>query len=190
MIYVATMNFCTFGQVAPVNVQGGQVWGVAGLAPDYLHANTTIYAVRASNGTAAWSYSLPTIPYRGWLTASNGLVFAGALDGSIHILDATTGKQVDDLYVGPSLYESPTLGSGIDGRVYLYQLTSAAAYGAFGGGVPGDLMAYTLQATAPPSWETYIPAVAVGLLAAVVAVLLVENRSLRKAASRRGLPPV
>jgi len=191
IIYVATMNFCTFGQVSPVNVEGGQVWGVTGLAPDYLQANTTIYAVHASNGTVAWSYSLPTIPYRGWLTASNGLVFAGALDGSIHILDATTGKQVDDLYVGPSLYESPTLGSGIDGRVYLYQLTSAAAYGAFGGGVPGDLMAYTLQATAsPPSWEAYIPPVAVGLLAAVVAVLLVENRSLRRAASRRGSPPV
>jgi hypothetical protein len=52
-------------------------------------------------------------------------------------------------------------------------------------------MADTLQATAsPPSWETYTPAVAVGLLAAVVAVLLVENRSLRKAAPRRGLPPV
>ena len=49
---------------------------------------------------------------------------------------------------------------------------------------------YTLQASAsPPSWETYVPAVAVGLLAAVVAVLLVENRSLRKAASGRGSPP-
>ncbi len=150
-------------------------------------ANTTIYAVHASNGTVAWSYSLPTIPYRGWLTASNGLIFAGTLDGSIHILDAKNGKQVYDLYVGPSLYESPTLGSGIDGQVYLYQLTSAASYGAFSGGVPGDLMAYTLPASTSPSWETYVPAVAVGLLAAVAAVLLVENRSLRKAA-KRGSP--
>ena len=48
-------------------------------------------------------------------------------------------------------------------------------------------MAYTLQASPSPSWETYVPAVAVGLLAAVVAVLVVENRSLRKAA-KRGSP--
>ena len=27
MIYVATMNFCTFGQVAPVNVEGGRSGG-------------------------------------------------------------------------------------------------------------------------------------------------------------------
>ncbi|HEV2390594.1 MAG TPA: PQQ-binding-like beta-propeller repeat protein, partial [Nitrososphaerales archaeon] len=165
----------------------GQVWGVTGLSPAYLQANTTIYAVHASNGEVAWSHSLATIPYRGWLTASNGLIFAGALDGSIHILDAKTGQQVDDLYVGPSLYESPTLGSGIDGQVYLYQLTSAASYGAFGGGVPGDLMAYTVQSSPFPTWETYVPGVAVGLLAAVVLVVLVENRSLRKAA-KRGSP--
>ncbi len=73
--------------------------------------------------------------------------------------------------------------------MYLYQLTSASSYGAFGGGTPGDLMAYTVQAPTSPSWESYLPAVAAGLLAAVVVVLVVENRSLRKAASRRGPPP-
>jgi len=189
MIYVATMNFCTSGQVAPVSVEGGQVWGVKNLSPHYLQANTTIYAVHASSGKVAWSYSMSTIPYRGWLTASGGLIFAGALDGTIHILDAATGTQVYDLNVGPPLYESPTIGSGIDGQVYLYQLTSASSYGAFAGGTPGDLMAFTIQSTTSPSWVTYLPAVAIGLLAAVVIVLLVENRSLRRAASRSRLPP-
>ncbi len=186
-IYVATMNFCTFGLVAPVSAEGGHVWGVTNLSPDVLHANTTIYAVDAATGKQVWNYSMPTIPYRGWLTASNGLIFAGALDGSIHVLDAATGKQVSELYVGPPLYDSPTLGSGIDGRVFLYQLTGTASYtpGAFSGGVPGDLMAFTLQSPPPPSWESYVLPAAVGLLAAAAVVLLVENRSLRRAASRR-----
>jgi alcohol dehydrogenase (cytochrome c) len=184
-IYVATYNFCTFGQVAPVGTEGSHVWGVTGLRPDTQHANTTIYAVDASTGKAVWSYFIPDVPYRGWLTASGGLIFAGSLDGSVHILDASTGKQVSDLYVGPPLYESPTLGPAADGRVYLYQLIGGPAYGAFSGGIPGDLLAYALPTPAGPSWESYIPAVAAGALAAAVTVLLIENRSVRRAASRR-----
>src|ERR1700685_2815643 len=103
MIFVATMNFCTFGKVVPVNIEGAQAWGVSDLTPDYLQANTTVYAVSANTGKEVWSYSMPGIPYRGWLTASDGLIFAGALDGGIHILDATTGKLVYDLYVGTPL---------------------------------------------------------------------------------------
>ncbi len=186
-IYVATYNFCTFGQVAPVGTQGSHVWGVTGLQQDSQHANTTIYAIDVSTGKAAWSYFIPTVPYRGWLTASGGLIFAGTLDGSIHILDALTGKEVYDLYVGPPLYQSPTLGLAADGQVYLYQLIGAPSYGAFAGGVPGGLMAYTLRSAAAPapSWMSYIAPVAAGLLAAVVVALFLENRSLRKAAAKR-----
>jgi hypothetical protein len=113
------------------------------------------------------------------------LIFAGSLDGSIHILDAFTGNQVYDLYVGPSLYQSPTIGSASDGRVFLYQLIGAPSYGAFAGGVPGDLMAFTLRSPTTASWETYVPWIATGVLAAAVTALLIENRSLRRAASRR-----
>jgi alcohol dehydrogenase (cytochrome c)/quinohemoprotein ethanol dehydrogenase len=184
-IYVATYNFCTFGQVAPVGAEGSNLWGVTGLQPDWQHANTTIYAIDASSGKESWKYFIPTVPYRGWLTASGGLIFAGSLDGSIHILDAFSGRQVYDLKVGPSLYQSPTIGSAADGKVYLYQLIGAPSYGAFAGGVPGDLMAFTLHSPAPPSWETYVPWVATGVLAAAVTSLLLENRTLRKAAKRR-----
>jgi glucose dehydrogenase len=183
-VYVATYNFCTFGTVAPVGTKGSHVWGVTGLQPDWRHANTTIYAIDASTGKEAWSYFIPTVPYRGWLTGTGGLILAGSLDGSIHILDAFTGKQVYDLYVGPPLYESPTIGYGSDGRVYLYQLIGAPSYGAFTGGVPGDLMAYTIRPQPSASWETYVPAVAAGILAAVVTVLYIENQSLRRAAKR------
>jgi alcohol dehydrogenase (cytochrome c)/quinohemoprotein ethanol dehydrogenase len=189
-LYVATYNFCTFGQVAPVGTEGSQVWGVKGLQPDWQHANTTIYAIDASSGKESWRYFIPTVPYRGWLTASGGLIFAGSLDGSIHILDAFTGRQVYGIYVGPSLYQSPTIGSAADGRVYLYQLTGAPSYGAFAGGVPGDLMALTLRSPAPPTWETYVPWVAAGALVAVTTALLMENKSLRKAAKGRAGGPL
>jgi glucose dehydrogenase len=184
-IYVATYNFCTYGQIAPVNTEGSQVWGVTSLQPDTATANTTIYAIDASTGTVSWSYTMPNIPYRGWLTASNGLIFAGSLDGNIHVLDASTGKPIYNVYVGTPLYESPTLGAGVDGQVYLYQLIGTSSYGAFEGAVPGGLVAYWLPQSPSPSLESYIPAVSAGVLAAVVILLFVENRSLRKAASRR-----
>ena len=180
MLYVATYNFCTSGQVAPVSQEGSQVWGVTDLTPDWEQANTTIYAISTVTHQVVWKYFLPTVPYRGWLTASNGLVYAGSLDGSIHILDAMSGKQVYDLYVGTPLYESPTLGQAADGQVYFYQLIGAPSYGAFTGGIPGDLMAFALHQAPAPSWETYIPIGIIGVLAAVVTVLVVENRSLRK----------
>ena len=184
-IYVATYNLCTYGQVSPVGAKGSQYWGASGLQPKTQGANTTIYAFDPSTGSVSWSYFMPSVPYRGWLTASGGMIFAGSLDGSIHILDASTGKQVSDIYVGPPLYESPTLGLAADGRVYLYQLIGGPAYGAFSGGIPGDLMAYTLASSSAQSWVGYVPAVAAGVLAAAVVVLLIENWSLRKAASRR-----
>jgi alcohol dehydrogenase (cytochrome c) len=184
-IYFATYNFCTFGQVAPVGTKGSHVWGVTGLQPDTQHANTTIYAIDASTGKVSWSYFMPGIPYRGWLTSSNGLIFAGSLDGNIHILDASSGKQVSDVHVGPPLYESPTIGQAINGQVFLFQLIGSSGYGAFEGGVPGDLVAYSLPPATTPSWESYIPAVAAGVLAAAVAVLLIEKMSPRKTAARR-----
>ena len=187
MVYVATYNLCTYGQVASVSTVGSQVWGATGLQPQRQTANTTIYAVDESTGTVAWSYFMAGIPYRGWLTASNHLVFAGGLDGSIHVFDASNGRQVADVYVGTPLYESPTIGAGADGTVRLFQLVGTSSYGAFAGAVPGALMAYW----APPgsqngtSWESYVPWVATGVLAAVAVWMFVENRSLRRGASGR-----
>ena len=158
MIYVATYNFCTFGQVAPVSTEGSHVWGVTGLQPD-MAARQHYHLCNPCVGWAQWpgATSSRRSLIRGWLTASSGMIFAGSLDGSIHILDASTGKQVYDLYVGPPLYESPTIGTAADGQVYLYQLIGAPAYGAFAGGVPGDLMAYALSNQPSPSWRHTSP---------------------------------
>jgi len=186
MVYVAAMNFCTTGQVGPVNTQGSTVWGVKDLQPDFAESNTTIYAVHASNGTVAWSYFIPQFPFRGWLTVTGGLVFASSLDGSVHELDAMTGRQVHELYVGPALYEGPTFGSTASGSVYMFQLTSAASYGGFASGTPGSLIAFGLPSRAGFPWQTYVPFALVGVLAAVAAVLVLENRSLRRRVKQGG----
>ncbi|TLX98720.1 MAG: hypothetical protein E6K89_00720 [Thaumarchaeota archaeon] len=84
------------------------------------------------------------MPYRGWLTVSNGVLYAGALDGYIHTFDARTGQEIFALNVGVDLYESPTVGSATNGDTLLLQLTSPSSYGAFSVNQTGYLIAYGL----------------------------------------------
>jgi len=185
MIYVAAHNFCTVGQVGPVDTRGNLVWGAKSLQPDWQGANTTIYALNASNRAVVWKYPIPLVPYRGWLTATGGLVFASSLDGKIHVLDALTGREVHEVYLGPSLYEGPTFGSSAVGKVYLFQLTSASSYGAFSAGTPGSLMAFSVTQEGV-QWQAYLPFALVGVVAAATMFLLLENRTLRRRIRRDG----
>jgi glucose dehydrogenase len=162
LLYVATFNFCAFGFVAPVNVRGASLWGVRQLAPDFSHANTTIYALNASSGRVVWSYFLPQIAFRGWLSSSNGVVYAGALDGYIHAFDAMTGREISRLDVGLPLYESPTIGSTRKGDTVLLQLTSPSSYGAFAANQTGYLIAYGL----PPAGGLLLEYLVFGLAGA------------------------
>ena len=74
MIYVATLQLLHLWAGRPGERGRAPRLGVTDLTPDWQQANTTIYAIDASTGTTwSWSYFMPTIPYRGWLTASNGL---------------------------------------------------------------------------------------------------------------------
>jgi alcohol dehydrogenase (cytochrome c) len=145
LLYVATYNLCAYVVVASVNTRGANQWGVKQLVPAFSQANTTIYAVNASSGQAVWSFFLPKIGYRGWLSVSNGVVYAGALDGYIHALDSKTGKQIATLNVGQSLYESPTIGSTRNGDTLLLQSTSPPSYGVFSTNETGFLIAYGLR---------------------------------------------
>jgi glucose dehydrogenase len=171
MVYVATHNYCTYGQVSDVQTVGSNVWGVKYLNPDN-DANTTIYAIDASTGKAAWSYFIQGVPFRGWLTASGGMVFAGSLDGSIHILDAKTGRQVSSQYLGTSLYESPTIGSTASGQVYLFQLIGFTSFGPFSQPVPGALLAFAPTSSGPPAvWDVVQLAAVVALVASSIVLM-------------------
>ncbi len=175
-VFVATHNFCTYGQVASVSTAGGAVWGVKYLQPISQEANTTIYAIDASTGKESWSFFIPSVPYRGWLTASGGMVFASSLDGNIYALDATTGKVVHTQYMGPSLYQGVTVGSTSSGDVYLFQLVSSPAYGLFAERIPGALMVFGVEPVGPGSVDLAIVLVAALVAAALVAAVAEEKR--------------
>ncbi len=167
-VYVATHNFCAFITAGPVSAVGGSVSGAKGFQYSLLNANTTIYALDTSTGRTEWSYDIPGVPYRGWLTSTGGLLLASTLNGDIVALDAGTGRAVGTTHVGSPLYEGVTVGSDSAGDILVFQLTSSPSYGAFANAVPGALLAFSpsrAQSIAP--WV--IGAVALGV--ATVAVL-------------------
>jgi len=175
MVYVAEHNYCSYGQVNDVQTVGSNVWGVKYLNQANV-ANTTIYAIDADSGKQVWSYFLPSVPFRGWLTASGGMVFAGSIDGNVHVLDAKTGAVVANQYLGTPLYESPTIGSTASGQVYLFQLTGSAAYSAFSTAVPGSLIAFAPAAFGSSSTLDTVQLAAAVALWASSAVLFATGR--------------
>ena len=188
LVFVATYNLCAFGTVTSVDSYGGSHWGVRQLEPAVSQANTTIYAVNASTGQVAWKYFLPKIPYRGWLTVSNGVLYAGALDGYIHTFDATTGREISALNVGVDLYESPTVGSASNGDTLLLQLTSPSSYGAFSANQTGYLIAYGLP-QGGPQLLSYALYAGVGGAAAVLTLFaiykMIRSRGRQKSTGLR-----
>ena len=179
-VYVAVQNLCSVGKVSDVSGFGDDEWGASGLLPVSTRVNTTIYAVDAQNGTAAWSNFLQGEPFRGWLTATGGLVFASTLGGSILALDAQTGGVDGEVRVGPGLYEGVTVGSASDGTVMLFQLVSSSSYLTSVQGVPGALLAYSVQGGGSSAPDDTLPWTLAGALGAVVTVLLVDRALLMK----------
>ncbi len=142
--------------------------------------------MNASTGQVVWSYFLPKIPYRGWLTVSNGVLYAGALDGNIHTFDAMTGREIFAIDVGVDLYESPTIGSASNGDTLLFQLTSPSSYGVFSANQTGYLIAYGLPQRGAQllNYALYaVVGVAAGAATVLAAYKLVRSRVSRKVAS-------
>ena len=169
-VFVATQNICAEVQPAPVGTFGSNQWGVSSIVPQLFNDNTTIYALDASTGRVVWSYFLQGMPYRGGLTVSGGMVFAGALDGNVYALNAETGQLVTKVRVGPSLYEAPVFGSSTTGGVLMLQLVSSSNYRSSGQGVPGVLMAYGLPPSPPPPYLQLAAAAALGAAATAYVV--------------------
>lgn len=174
-VFVATHNLCSVGTIGPVTSISPTTWGIRSIVPEVLKANTTVYGLDESTGRPVWSYYVPSVPYRGWLAATGGMVFASTLNGDILALDASSGTVDGRIHIGASLYEGVTLGSAADGTVYLFQLLSSPSYGAFSGGVPGSLLAYSLTAQQPLTSSDILPWLLVAALSAVVTVLVVDR---------------
>ena len=171
-VFVATHNYCTFVTVGPVSEIGPSYVGFSSAVPDQESANTTIYALDASSGNVDWKYSVPGVPYRGWLTATGGMVFASSLDGYIIALDAKSGAVDGSFYVGAGLYEGVTVGTSSAGNVMLFQLLSSPSYSNSTQGVPGALLALDLPQSSTSSLEVYLPWVLAAVFGAGFTVLV------------------
>ncbi len=178
-VYVAAYNFCTEGQATSVGTPSSSNFGITNVQYLAEQANTTIYAVDSSTGKLDWSFFIPHVPYRGWLTASGGLIFAGSLDGNIYMLDASSGALVSKLYVGTSLYTSPTIGADSSGNMMLFQVLGSTSRNAFGENVPGGLLAFGLSSSTANvfySLEFYLAAIILGISLGCATILAVASR--------------
>ena len=106
--------------------------------------NATIEAVNAATGQMIWSHFVAAQGYRGGLTTSGNLVFATLSSGDLLMLNAQTGSIVKDFYIGGPLNELASVGATSGGQMEVITAITAGLV-TWGTGVPGDIVALTLQ---------------------------------------------
>jgi glucose dehydrogenase len=183
-VYIASYNFCISGRISSVSTPSSSNWGITDMQYLSQGANTTIYAVNAATGKETWSYFIANVPYRGWLTVTGGMVLAGSIDGNIYMLNAKSGNLVSKMYLGTSLYTSPTIGSDISGNMMLFELVGSPSYGAFEESVPGDLLAFSLPNISSSNLSSlayfYISSTALAISLAYVTITLIQKYFLNR----------
>jgi hypothetical protein len=118
----------------------GTFYGVPGLAGN----NGTFEAINAATGQLVWSRFLPSQGYRGGLTSSGNVLFLTLSSGDILMLNAQTGSVVKDLYIGGPLNVVPSVGATASGQMeVVFPITAGII--TWGTGVPGDIVALSLQ---------------------------------------------
>ncbi len=106
--------------------------------------NATISAVNAATGQLVWSFVVHTQGYRGGVSNSGNIVFLTLSSGDLMMLDASTGKLIKDYYIGGPLNVLPSIGATSSGQVEVIVPITAGIV-TWGTGVPGDIVALTLQ---------------------------------------------
>ncbi len=149
-VFVATYNLPGYMKAAPT--EGYLIFGADFLpAPAAVPNNSTIYAVDAATGKPKWNFFIEGSGYRGGLTVSGGVVYAGVPDGNMYALDAETGKVIFQKFFGSRLNIPPTIGATADGKIRIFQVIGGAAANGFGYGqpVPGALMVFGIPDKLP-----------------------------------------
>ena len=115
--------------------------------------NSTVIAVNAATGQLVWTHFVPTQGYRGGLTTSGNIVFVTLSSGDLLMLNAQTGALIKDYYIGGPLNVLPSIGATVSGQMQVIVPITAGLV-SWGTGVPGDLVAFTLQNVPPPTTTT------------------------------------
>ncbi|MEM0384767.1 MAG: hypothetical protein QXV27_07975 [Candidatus Caldarchaeum sp.] len=91
-----------------------------------MRENTTIYAIDVNTGRVAWEYFIPNLPFRGGVSATNGLVLVPLVDGTLKILDADNGRELRTIILGGYIVQPPSVGTDVDGKVKLFAAVGGA----------------------------------------------------------------
>jgi outer membrane protein assembly factor BamB len=107
-------------------------------------SNATIEAVNAATGQMVWSHLIPGVGYRGGLTNSGNVVYVTLSSGDVQMLNAKDGTLIKDYYIGGPLNVLASVGATSSGKMEII-LPITAGLVSWGTGVPGDIVALTLQ---------------------------------------------
>jgi hypothetical protein len=154
-LFTASHNVPTLIHYVPRNstnygVGAGEV--VIGTPLVASQDNATIEAVNAATGQMVWSHFIPTTGYRGGVSTSGNVVYLTLSSGDLLMLNAQTGATIKDLFIGGPLNVLPSIGATTSGQMEII-LPITAGLVSWGTGVPGDIVALTLQnvPVAPPA---------------------------------------
>jgi hypothetical protein len=140
--YVApnSTNYLTNSGSAYFNPNGGPLLGNG----PTTYNNATVFGINAATGQTVWTHYIPTQGYRGGVTASGNIVFLTQSSGDLVMLNAQTGTVIRDLYIGGPLNVLPSVGATSSGQMEVI-LPITAGLVSWGTGVPGDIVALSLQ---------------------------------------------
>jgi hypothetical protein len=100
-----------------------------------------------------WSHFNSNQGYRGGVTNSGNVVFLTLSSGDILMLNAQTGETIKDLFIGGPLNVTPSIGATASGQMQVIVPITAGIV-SWGTGVPGDIVALTLQNLPPATTNT------------------------------------
>jgi polyvinyl alcohol dehydrogenase (cytochrome) len=123
------------GVISPSAYHDGVIFVASNVS---LMGNTTLAALRATDGGILWMHDIPTTSYGG-VAHANGVVYLGVTGGTIHALDASSGNELWSDVLPNAIAGGPSI---VDGTLLVpwgYQWTLRE-----GNPVPGGLVAYGL----------------------------------------------
>jgi outer membrane protein assembly factor BamB len=150
--YYVPMNLTNFKSNSGMAIyapNGGPLLG-GGPSPSN---NNTVFAVNAATGQMVWSHFNSNQGYRGGVTNSGNVVFLTLSSGDILMLNAQTGETIKDLFIGGPLNVTPSIGATASGQMQVIVPITAGIV-SWGTGVPGDIVALTLQNLPPATTNT------------------------------------